>query len=347
MKPETRDRILPFIEAGDYRELQEFIEVAVLNQIALEESHAAVLPQPRGITTPAPASSNIERTTAPTPTRDLWAMIAIPPAKVDTVRAPSDERFAEDRLGGELSGLYNRIGPAIVVTRALANLAAATGSVTLKNAHATIGVTAAVVGEKLATIDNKNQKKRGEKLATAFPAGTDEKALMRFQNHFIGTISRENLIAGLSPRLLFTNIERVDATAEPTIGITKAGLAFAQLPSGLDADEPEALLSPEQVNFILEHIRDHLPRERDAMATIMAAIEAGTNTPTTLDEVVKERHEHLEWTVPMVSTQRTGAVSRMNELGLITVQKDGVNSSYHLTDAGREYFATLPKPKNP
>jgi hypothetical protein len=90
----------------------------------------------------------------------------------------------------------------------------------------------------------------------------------------------------------------------------------------------------------LDHISGSVPAEDFAYRAILAAVDAGAKTPGELDTALKQyvsADANQTLTESFLATQRSGAVSRMADLGLITRKRGGVKVSYLTTDLGKQY----------
>jgi len=126
--------------------------------------------------------------------------------------------------------------------------------------------------------------------------------------------------------------------------LTDVGWRLALLESPiLDGgfDHAVARFSPEEMTLLLAHIQSSVPAEDFAYRTIMEAIMRGLCTPEHLDAALREfvppdRRDKV--TLSFLSSQRSGAISRMNDLGLVTRVRDGVKVSYVITRQGEHYL---------
>jgi hypothetical protein len=111
-------------------------------------------------------------------------------------------------------------------------------------------------------------------------------------------------------------------------------------------------LSEDEIRFLLEHIRKLVPVELSAYTAIIDGIKDKSNTPEKLDEYLCRRF-HLqvvdkadpkkpeEITKTFLSTQRTGAVSRMADLNLLWREKKGLNVSYTVSHPGEVFRSEI------
>jgi hypothetical protein len=107
----------------------------------------------------------------------------------------------------------------------------------------------------------------------------------------------------------------------------------------LDQERFETSLGSEEVEFYLQHVRSHLPKELEAMRRLAEAIREGKRTAASLDPVLKGLN--TSWSDQTVSTQKAGLLGRMLELGLLEIVWSGPNSSYRCTEKGEKMLLGL------
>src|SRR5262249_18071752 len=157
---------------------------------------------------------------------------------------------------------------------------------------------------------------RDDALATAFPsAGLEgEKGRLRFQNHFVGhTVRGEQ--GGMLVGLKLAAIQVVKN--KPLIFPTEAGWQFACISNPL-LDEPtgsqQRRLAKEEITFLLEHIIAHVPVELFAYRVVLSIIDAGHNTPESLNDRLRlfrnpDRPGNKD--DDFLATQKNGVLGRM------------------------------------
>lgn len=253
----------------------------------------------------------------------------------------SATRIPPDRF---LFGQYNRLLPAKVSIRALSAIALEGRlALGLERVAPRIAELAAAFGTYLKGLDRKFGTHRDDALATAFPEeGLDgQKGRLRYQNHFVGhTVKGEQ--GGLLVGLKLATIQVIKN--KPHILPTSAGWEFARLNNPLlDTAIPDAPVkfSQEEISFLLDHIRQHVPVERFAFQLLMSLIVAGRQTPESLTrallsylESAQTREEQRDF----VSTQRTGLTGRMADLGLLIHERNGTRITYKLTASGKQFL---------
>ena len=238
-------------------------------------------------------------------------------------------------------GQYNKLLPAKASCRALTRLLRdKPDGIDISDASWQIADEAWALGDVLAAWDEYYGSDRDAALATAFPRGSDGRR--RYASQFVATITKDGQISGLLNDLKLIN--RVKDT-EPRVSLTEAGWKFAAMSNPvLDAagDKPTRKFSEEETEFLFDHITRNVPIENFAYRAILKAINNGADNPdkidATLAKYVSSDAQH-KLTKSFLSTQRSGAISRMADLGLVARARDGVKVSYLITvTIGREFM---------
>ena len=256
--------------------------------------------------------------------------------KIPAAEEP-DEAFTLDRW---LFGQYNKLLPVKANCRALLRIAANyPDGVPLEDAAPQIAEAAALLGDYLADHDRRHQIARDDSLATAFPrSGPDgEKGRARYANQFVGSVNSQGALSGL---LWDYRLAVLAPGAGSRLRPTESALQLARLTNpALDScqSDPAQKFSPEETAFFLEHIRAHVPVEAFAFRTLIEAIADGAITPDKLDEVLQVHVPAItnrSLSPSFLTSQRSGALSRMADLGLIARERKGVRVSYMVTSEG-------------
>ena len=240
-------------------------------------------------------------------------------------------------------GQYNKLLPTKVSCRALAHLLNnKPNGVPLAPSTSEIAEEALALGIFLADHDKKHGTKRDHALSTAFPSLNREveKSRLRYASQFVAGVNKRGQISGL-----LTDLKLVNHTGskKPYLKLTKAGWNFVVLRNPvLDNDTPKIIerLSIAEKHFLLDHISSSVPAEDFAYRTILAKVEVGANTPDKLDSALQEyvsKDKSKNLTKSFLASQRSGAVSRMADLGLIGRERNGVKVLYVVTDLGKQY----------
>jgi hypothetical protein len=242
-------------------------------------------------------------------------------------------------------GQYNKLFPAKASCRALAHLLTREPrGVPLESAVVEVAENAAVLGDFLKYLDKRNGSNRDNAFSTAFPTTEDSsnKGRQRYASQFVASVNTQKQVSGLL--IDFKLVNYTDAR-NVTLQLTRVGWEFAAMANPiLDrvGDTPSQKFSAGETVFLIDHILRSVPVEDFAYRTIMAAVCHGADTPENLDEALGEHIPQdtiRSLSKSFLSSQRSGAISRMADLGLVTRVRDGVRVSYAVTDAGREYLA--------
>jgi hypothetical protein len=241
-------------------------------------------------------------------------------------------------------GQYNKLLPAKASCRALANLSYwDKGGVPLQEAAERISMDAVMLGQVLARRDKASGATRGDALTTAFPSADEnaEKSRLRYANQFVATVNKQGQVSGLLIDLKLINYKE---GKQHRLFLTEAGKHFAFLSNPVldDAEQDNTWkFRPDERSFLLEHISTSVPVEDFAYRSILDAVNDGANTPKKIDRALHkyispEKEETL--TESFLASQRSGAISRMEDLGLVVRIREGVRVTYSITEAGNRYM---------
>jgi hypothetical protein len=246
-------------------------------------------------------------------------------------------------LGRWTFGQYNRLLPAKASCRALARLLLSQPKgVLLEEAAQQIAKEAAILGNFLAHHDQQNDIARYDALSTAFPSTGDssDKSRLRYANQFVASVNKHGQVSGLLMDLKLINSKRRKATR---LMLTEVGWQFATMPNpvldGLQ-ETPTQKFTEGERDFLLDHIARSVPVEDFAYRVILSTILKGRNTPDTVDAILLEhvpQDTDRSLSKSFLSSQRSGAISRMTDLGLVERVRDGVRVSYVVTGIGEKY----------
>lgn len=340
-------RVKQAVDEGGYENAREFVTTAIENQLELEESSEEQFKTLDEAINAIGEEDAVGSEEPEHPPSDIGTD-GLGQRKYDTV--PTVAPPSEGRLdSGPLWGQYNRIFPVKLVVRRLANVIQDQNEDGTSTPHDSIqwidfdqfrketAKLARNYGLQVKQYDEEKSRGRGEKLSAGLPTSESlQKSIERFQTHFIGKSRRDGNLGGAAPHLLFVDITNKDVSR---IGITEAGLEFAELYSplldkGSDADDP---LSNDERTFYIDHVRKELSAEFNAMVDLAEAIENGIDRPDSLTEQVAQMDD--SWSESQASTIRSGLVSRMHELGLVTRERIGQRSiAYQLTSEGKDFI---------
>jgi hypothetical protein len=106
-------------------------------------------------------------------------------------------------------------------------------------------------------------------------------------------------------------------------------------------ERPSDRFSDAEISFLLNHVAENVPIEDFAFRTTLVAIREGADTPDKLDEALKlciTKERAAELRESFLCSQRSGAISRMTDLGLVLRVRNGVRVSYLVTEQGEAYL---------
>jgi hypothetical protein len=268
-----------------------------------------------------------------------------PPEKVPDLPSDVWSNGQSIPLDRWMLGQQNRLLPAKVNSRAFAHLFLENPKgLPIAEATTRIAANAAVLGEHLRKLDVELGSPRDDALATAFPANGDEaeKSISRYANQFVVYQNTRGELSGLMVDLKLINIlhSRRDRLVVPT----KVAWEFAAMPNPvLDGQTNGAVekFSPEERDFLINHIRTSVPVEAFAYKLILSAVRDGHESPEQIDTALKahvtEGRDDLSQS--FLASQRSGAISRMSDLNLIARRRDGVRVFYSVTQQGLNFLS--------
>jgi hypothetical protein len=243
-------------------------------------------------------------------------------------------------------GQFNRLLPAKANARALTRLfMEQKKGLPIGPTAERIAADAAALGDYLTALDEACKTSRDDSLATAFPTTAEggDKGRSRYANQFVVYQNTRGELSGLMVDLKLINVAH--QRKERLIVPTKMAWKLARLPNPVldsPADGPTEKFSPDERALLLRHILESIPVEAFAYRVILEAVIRGSNSPDTIDAALKpyvaeDRAEKLSQS--FLASQRSGAVSRMSDLGLVERRRDGVRVFYEVTEEGRAFLA--------
>ncbi len=260
---------------------------------------------------------------------------------------PEDSWIRSDEIPIDrwVFGQYNKLLPAKVTCRAIAHLMRESPlGVPLGDAVRIIPEQAWQLGDYLADVDHALGVIHDDRYSTAFPV-TGRKggaSCARYAKQFVGAINERGELSGLPHALKL--LSHTLAGKNTRLQLTEVGWSFALLPNPvLDAgiNVPVGRLGDEEITLLLGHVRSTVPPESFAYRTILAAVEGGANTPSKIDAALERyapQGRERKVTKEFLSSQRSGAISRMVDLGLIERVRDAARVSYRVMQRGSEFL---------
>jgi hypothetical protein len=357
----TKSHLDSLLIEGGYSNYSEAISIAISNQRVLHQripkDGSLVLDEHVRSRTAATATQPLQPAMQPTgqgskpevpelfllktESNGSWFRPAPPP---DDVFVPGQHVTLDRWIWGQ----YNKLLPVKATCRGILSLLSTTEAdwqgIPLSKAATEISDKVIILGDYFRSLDATYELSRDDALSTAFPfSGSDreDKARLRYANQFVAGANKHGRLTGLLVDLKLINQVRGKT---PKILLTQTGWEFASLHNpvldGKYDGPPTARLSEDERNLLLQHISLTVPTEDAAYRAVLSAILDGAETPEALDIALKrflpERTEK-PFTDAFVSTQRSGAISRMSDLGLIEKVRSGVRVKYVITEAGKTY----------
>jgi hypothetical protein len=360
--PESKRALDTLLETGDFRDLSEAVSMALVNyEVIVRATQRSV---PVGSSSVAMESSVAKAPSAKVShAPDLPQLFHRPSSgygDLSCVPTPTFSSSSAATLPAKwLFGQYNRFLPVKASCRALANLLIRkSGLVMLADASREIADEAWVLGDYLDTLDHKSSRSREQVFAAGFPTTRRDgfRSKRRFAHQFVGDLtqpltppSAPRRFHGMPSELGFFTCS---LEAKPRLQLTEAGRHFADLlnPQLDEACGQSDKFTAEELKFLQQHIAAKVPAESDAYSFIAQAITKGFTTPDAIDgyllshfqlQLVDKAEEPNQITKAFLTTQRTGVVSRMADLGLLSRTKNGLRVTYSLTPGGSSWLSKM------
>jgi hypothetical protein len=242
-------------------------------------------------------------------------------------------------------GQFNRLLPAKVNARALVRLFVdSPKGLDIAEAATTVAEQAALLGDYLRDLDARYEVSRDDLLSTAFPTTGDdsEKSRTRYANQFVVYQNTKGELSGLMIDLKLINV--LLHRKERRIVPTRVAWEFAAMRNPLldgAQDGPPDKFSPQERSFLLGHIVRSVPVEAFAYRVILEAVQQGQTSPEQIDVAMKkylDEDRAGDLSQSFLASQRSGAVSRMSDLGLIERRREGVRVFYATTEGGLAFL---------
>lgn len=346
--PNNYQYIKGFVEKGKYNSVESFVEIAILNQILLENNEVSKLlsTKEQKAVPKEDSSHKSSQLKLQTSTQTQTAIqqpiqyLSCPKDAPISVQPPLS--LTEETANFPIWGQLNRLAPAKMVLRMLANqILLGTDRIDLKRFSADV---AEISTSIRTTIEKKDRKKRirGTELYIALPK-KDPNSQQRFINFYVGKLPSGKWTDGILTGLGFARIEQLD-DGSTVIGLTENGRTFGCLSSPLIDDfllqgkQIEEPFSPAEVEFLLSQLETSRPGEIYFMKEVLRLIREGIVTPTSLRQkvevILKEKYPKSQISEKFVNTMLVGLMGRLVEMRLVEIEKDAQKSKYSATEAG-------------
>lgn len=314
-----------------YESLDELINVALRNQLAMEKAHGHVPRDSVGVLADRPAAKARPADAgrdAPAPAAGWRDMLR----RVDgTAVGPAGAAPVRRQPGANLWGQVNRLLPVAAGLRVLGNMLVANEqqAVLVADWHREAAGVATELRHHLLTLDRKAQRGRGELWSTGLPNG-ERPAFRRYTTQFLGGSRSGEAVPGAAEQLGF--IEVVGESPARRVGLTTAGVLWTSLANPVfDGAAAKQTFDIDEVRFYLEHIERYLPLEHEFMRTLAELIERKFGREE-LDQALVELYPGWE---SVAATMRAGGIGRLHDLGLLHRVRSGQFVNYSLTELAR------------
>lgn len=356
--PESKRALDSLLETGQFNDMSEVISMALINYDVIQHAMRANQPifraeaspksepcdVPGKTAVPEASASEHRRVPGAEVARQIPALFQLPESLPNDADLLSQESNPADYKSLSpkdwFFGQWNRFLPAKATCRALLNIMSKQHSgIPVNDAAGKISYGACDLGDYLRMLDARYSRRREDSVSAAFPSTSTlgAESRLRYGNQFVGTIKQGKLI-GLPAAL---RLAGHDSAKDPNLRLTKAGATFAALENPvLDAGMGGAgdKFSTDEIHFLLQHIQSFVPEEVSAFTAIIDAITEGADTPDKMDAFLRVRfglNDEAAMTATFLSTQRTGAISRLVDLDLVGRQKAGLRVTYFVTHPGK------------
>jgi len=353
---EAKRALDSLVQTGQFRDISETISMALVNYEVIQQAVKENREVFRDDISAIPAQSSTAQSPAPTasvhpssPTSRqipiLFQLREARPSNEDLLpvhKASADYKLLSPK--NWLFGQWNRFLPVKATSRALLSIMGEHHSgIPVNDASGKISHAACDLGDYLQMLDARHSRGRGESVSAAFPSTTSRGAesRLRYGNQFVGSI-KQGKLTGLPAAL---RLVAHDSAKTPNLRLTNAGAQFAAMPNplldhGLSGDK----FTEDEIRFLLQHIQSCVPEEVSAFVAIIDAINDGADTPDKIDAFLRARFglkDEAAMTATFLSTQRTGAISRLADLGLVGREKAGLRVTYTVSHTGKGFRSQI------
>jgi hypothetical protein len=196
---------------------------------------------------------------------------------------------------------------------------------------------AARLGSLLEQHDISNDRKRDECLATGLPRRGNGPSKDRFLSQLVARVTRSgHIFPGAVCHYKLALIHG------QSLALSEKGVSFALLDNPIldgHLESTNASLGGKEIQFLVRHISDLVPREQEDIEAVLRAVAAGSSSPQTLTSTLRA-YLPSDWNVGEIQTHVSGLIARMSELNLLRRRWHGRNVEYELSSP-----AALSQPK--
>lgn len=338
---ELLERVFSCLDNRSSGGLQAFIQLALENQLALESETATALAestQPKQLQSEPSRLEEFSRADSRDPPGRL--RLSAHAADRASTLAPVAPEGRADIVDGKgdhwMWGQINRVLPLKFLVRSFVNVVE-DAPLELPVVYERLSAPSREYALLLQHEDEKADRRREDRLSVGFPSGeSEEAAVRRFLTQFFGELRGDGLASGA---LIFLGWLGIDDGGR--VALTEQGIDFARLENPvLDRhDYSGDRLTADEREFYLRHCLDHAFGEANAFRVLLSALLGGAITNDEIAASIKESVA-ASWSDTMVSTQRSGTIGRMLELGLVERRREGVRVQFRPTRRGEEFWTS-------
>jgi len=293
-----------------YSSLDELVQVALQNQLGIEEAED-------------PHAPDSARATKPIGTLALKMLEDTePPPNLAQPQVSSNER---------LFVLTNRLSPIKVAARVLALMGVESVWPVLEDFQEKAAKVARDVGLDLREEDLASQKRGQARRWVAYPIGDDERAAYsRFVTSFTMQVNDGK---ALGPMIILGLGNVKDGRAV----LTEAGWRLAAAPSPI-LDGAEGLtLSKEEAVILRRQVLD-ASGEREAVQEFLQIVKRAAGSQVRIDEMLATRYP--DWTETLTIAHRSALIGRLSDLGVLEVSGRGPTAKLRLLPYAGEFWVS-------
>jgi hypothetical protein len=322
------ERIQQQLNQGSFISLAQFISAAIENQLFLENEDLTNL---KNLETSV--STSIELHSQGQSNEFEKLKLKNLPAKISIITSPTFEnlvfkaqKIPEDKTW--IWGQINKIFPVKLGLRILHESLHGEETLSLNQFLENVSNKASICAEILRNYEEKHNKNRSEKISAGLPSH-DDSSKSRYKFQFIAYQRKDGLLDGAMALMRFCNI--IKKNNKLMIGMTEEGLSFSLLKNPIiDESNFDISLSHEESLFYVNHAKEKIKGEYNAMKWMMSAIKRGCVDRESLNLELINNYSNIWGDVSsaVINTQRAGLTARMFELGLLEKEKNGIHVIY-------------------
>jgi hypothetical protein len=365
LSQKTYADIMTLVMHGGYSGPEQFLEIAAFNQLALERGltpeellkkiHKPAVEDSVPKTKPGKDRGRIEQKSVPVDrgrkvhaSKQRFMATEVSDEELQTVLSRFSAEAcktltvaccsAGDNAGRErIWGQVNRLFPVKAACRWIGVVAASGKNwPELHSISDKLPVDAGVLGSALEKADTENERKREEMVGTGLPRKGNLQSSDRFLSQFIARVTRANRIY---PGVI--SQYGLACFSGDKVQLTKAGFELACLQNPIldeDFGMSRRTLSEEEREFLLKHIWERVPMEKQDFVVLLKSIADGNDKPESLMSATRTEFPKT-WTDVAFRTHIYGVLARSAELGVLTKHWEGRTVKYGVSKSARSLLA--------